>query len=230
MPQADRHFRRARLFLPGISYHVSLMSVQAAKTDQHSSPPRLPVWNLNLMSSILVRSRLKKLIGWVGSFFFLSITVRKTVFTAKTGCCNWLQHCGLKIKMESGDSNQRWWNLWARSANVIGCYILFFPYLPLDALKTEECNETWAREPTIEMMKITAWEYTHASVHTSFFFFLTGPERLETQNPVAINSILVTRCSQRSANHKHAHTRIFPIWQEAQAKRGRELISEVKVL
>lgn len=26
------------------------------------------------------------------------------------------------------------------------------------------------------------------------------------------------------------HTCLFPIWQEAQAKRGRELISEVKVL
>lgn len=72
MSQADRHFRRARLFLPGISYHVSLMSVQAAKTDQHSSPPRLPVWNLNLMSSILVRSRLKETdrVSWF--FFFFS--------------------------------------------------------------------------------------------------------------------------------------------------------------
>lgn len=43
---------------------------------------------------------------------------------------------------------------------------------------------------------------------------LTWRRRLETQNPVAINSILVARCSQRSVNHTHKHTHMFPLWQE----------------
>lgn len=51
-------------------------------------------------------------------------------------------------------------------------------------------------------------------LHTSFF--KTWHKRLETQNPVAINSILVARCSQRSVNYIQTHTRThtFPLWQE----------------
>lgn len=43
--------------------------------------------------------------------------------------------------------------------------------------------------------------------HTSFF--KTWHKRLETQNPVAINSILVARCSQRSVNYIGTHTHTY---------------------
>lgn len=57
----------------------------------------------------------------------------------------------------------------------------------------------------------------------SHFTSLAWHKRLETQNPVAINSSLTARYSQRSVNHTQTliHTHTFPLWQEVASNVGR---------
>lgn len=106
-------------------------------------------------------------VSWFFSFFFFSFHHNKenSVYSQ-----NRMWHRGLNGRC-SPETRARGDDIFfARSAKVVCCYILSFPSLLLDALKTEECDEHKTK-----MMKNNKLEI-HSCIcsHLFFFFFLAG--------------------------------------------------------